>query len=81
MGAKLDLKLHSLYCDAEKRGLTLHQCVNLYKGQHMIDYGFLEYEYSGLHDNSKVHMLINGINTKAIEACKSAILSSTWIQG
>ena len=41
----------------------------------------MEYGYSVVDDNSKVPMLINGINTNATDAYKADILASPEMQG
>ena len=41
----------------------------------------MEYGYSGFDENSKVRMLINGINTNTLNACKAAIPASQEMQG
>ena len=74
MATQLDLKLHIFYYDGENIGFNLHKFVNLHQGQHIIAYELMKYGYSGVDENSKVRMLINGINTNVIKACKAAIL-------
>ena len=41
----------------------------------------MEYEYSGVDDNSKVCMLMNGINTNTLDTFKASILASLDMQG
>ena len=81
MATQLDLKLHSFYYDGENRGFNLHKFVNLHQGQHIIADELMKYGYSGVDENSKVRMLINGINTNVIKDCKAAILDIIEIQG
>ena len=41
----------------------------------------MEYGYSGFDEKSKVHMLVCGINTILLDACKAAILVRPEMQG
>ena len=41
----------------------------------------MEYGYSGVYDNSKVRMLMNGIDTNDLDACKAPILAGPDMQG
>ena len=41
----------------------------------------MEYGYSGVYDNSKVSMIMKGINTNYIDTCKAAILARPEMQG
>ena len=79
--AQLDLKVCSFSYDGYKKGFTFQKFLNLHKFQHIIADGLMKYGYSGVYDNSKVRIRINGINTTALNACKSAILSIPDIQG
>ena len=81
MAAQFELNLRRFYCGGEKRGFTFQKFVNLHKVQHIISDGLMEFGYSGVDDNSKLHILRNGIKTNAIDACKAAILASLDIQG
>ena len=69
MTAQFELNLRRFYYDGEKRGFNLQKFVNLHKGQHIISDGLIEFGYSGVYENSKLHMLRNGIKTNAIDAC------------
>ena len=74
MAAQLDLNLPNFFYDWGKRGFIFQKFVNWHKRQHIIANGFMEYGYSGVYDNSKVRILVNGINTNALDACKEVIL-------
>ena len=76
MAAQLEINIPSFSYDGEKRGFTFQNFVNLHKGQHIISYGLAEYVYSEFDDNSKLCMLIYGINTNALDSGKSVILDS-----
>ena len=79
--AQIELKLRSFSYDGERRGFYFHKFVSLHKVQHIIYNGLMEYGYSIVDDNSKVRMIINCINTNALDACKEAILAITDMQG
>ena len=81
MAAQLYIKLCSLSYDGEGRGFSFQKFVNFHKGQHIISGGLMEYQYSGVDENSMVCMLMNGINTNAPDAYKEAILVSLEMQG
>ena len=55
--------------------------MNFHKGQHIIADEFMEYGYSRVDDNSKVRMIMNGINTNSLIAYKADILYSPEMQG
>ena len=81
MATQLDLKMCSFYYNGERRGFPFQKLVNLHKGQHIIADGLMEYGYSGIDDNSKLCMLMNGINTNALDDCKASILAIPEMQG
>ena len=53
---------------------TFQKYLTLHKGQHIIADGLMEYVYSGVDENSKVRVIMNSINTNALNACNAAIL-------
>ena len=55
--------------------------MNLHKGQHIIDDILMEYRYIVVEGKSKVRVLMNGINTKALNICKAAIQDIPDMQG
>ena len=59
---------------------TFQKYLTLHKGQHIIDDGLMEYGYSGVDENSKVRVIMNSINTNALNACNAAILYSPYMQ-
>ena len=81
MAAQLNLNMRSFSYYGEKRGFNLQKFVKLHKGQHSINYGLIKYGYSGVDENYKVHILMNGINTNALDAYKAAILDIPEIKG
>ena len=80
MAVQLKLKLRRFSYSGDRIGF-FQKFVNLHKGQHIIADGFMEYAYSGVHDNSKLYMLMHGINTNALNTCKSSILAIPDMQG
>ena len=81
MVTQLELNMHSFSYDGESKGFTLQKIMNLHKEQHIISYGLMEYGYSGVDNNSRVRMIINGINANALDAFKAAILAIPYMQG
>ena len=80
MAVQLELNLHILSYDGERRDPPLHKFVNFHKGQNIIADVLMEYVYSGVDDIYKVHMLINGINTNALDDCKVDTLATPEMQ-
>ena len=81
MASQRELKLRSFSYDWEKRDFTFQKFVNLHKGQHIIADGLMGYGYSGVDDTSKVIIIMSGINTNALNACKASILAIPEIKG
>ena len=81
MAVQLELKLCRFSYGGDRIEFFLQKFVNLHKGQHMIADGFMDYAYSGVDENSKLYMLMQGINTNALNTCKSANMASPEMQG
>ena len=81
MDAQFEIKLPRFSYDGKKRDFTFQKFVSLHKFQHNIFNGLMEYGYSGVDDNFKVRMLMNGKNTNALDTCKASILDNPKMQG
>ena len=81
MAAQLEINMRSFSYDGENIGFSFQKFVNLHKGQNGIFNGLMKYGYSEFDDNSKVRILMNGVNTNTLGAYKADILDISDIWG
>ena len=80
MLSRAEAKLKDTSYSGEKRRWNFEKYIKTHFDQHAILTRLVEYGYSGIDDQSKVHHLMTGINTKVLDSVKTQIMASDTLQ-
>ena len=80
MSSRAEAKLKDTSYSGEKRRWNFEKYIKTHFDQHAILTRLVEYGYSGIDDQSKVHHLMTGINTKVLDSVKTQIMASDTLQ-
>jgi hypothetical protein len=76
MASEAEANLGLVSYTGERKKWTWEKYVQIHAEQHAVLNGLTDYGYSGIDNGTKVHKLMAGIKTDALDTVKAAVLAS-----